>query len=129
MQEFLIDWYDGPVSGLIKSGDLQWYLGCMVYFDPDGRERIFQLIEVEENWAMEVQNDISPETYEEISARMRMKFSHYTGSLLLVKGNGFLEKDIEIRILENADLKCYFPGVEAVLYQDDPSRWLEYFRD
>jgi hypothetical protein len=131
-----IDWYDGhaQVIGEVREID-KWFIANLVYFDVYTKKRIFVLVESNEKFMLEVNQNIqalkaeaNPSKYDELVNKIEGFFNKYSGKVYLMLCNDIDDIDFEIKEISIEDLK-YFRDVEAVLNQDTLSKnhWLLFF--
>jgi len=130
-----IDFYDGPTEALCQLAESsQWFIGSLVNFDIKKDIRVFTILEINDEWALELKemltsdSIIQPNRYENIKKRVGQLYSNYSGLVFLFKGHQLNEMGYEVVQISLEYLK-YFKEMEDVLEQTEESKlqWMSFF--
>ena len=131
-----IDFYDGPTEAMCQLVDSeQWFICSLVYFDINKDERIFTLLEVNNEWLVELKliletysNDTSI-LHKKLKEKVNLIYKIYSGKVFLFRSDSLAATEYEVVQIPLKDLK-YFKGIEDVLDQTEESKlqWVSFFK-
>jgi hypothetical protein len=130
-----IDFYDGPTEALCKVIDTgQWYICSLVYIDFKKKERIFTLLEIDQDLQSDLKSKLGhkmPEMedyIENLKAKVKDIYSGYSGKVFLFKSDWLNSVDYEVAEIPLVNLQ-YFRDIEHVLEQSEELKlkWTKFF--
>jgi hypothetical protein len=133
-----IDFYDGSTEAICKLNNAEkWYVCSLVHINLNPRQRIFTLLELDEQWILKAKpivekyqkGDMS--SYEAIKREIKLVYDSYKGTVYLFKpdwSDWMDSRNYEIVRIPKESLR-YFKDIEDVIEQDKESKllWMNFF--
>lgn len=130
-----IDFYDGPTEALCRLAESeQWLICSLVYIDISGSERIFTMLEINNQLLLELKSVLEKLTddqevlYQKLKAQVKAVYNKYSGNIFLFKSDSLYATKYEIVEISLKPLQ-YFEDIETVLEQNENSKlhWINFF--
>jgi hypothetical protein len=130
-----IDFYDSPTEALCRLVESEhWFICSLVYIDIKGRERIFTMLEINNQLLLEFKSvleklaDDREVLYQKLKTQVKAVYKKYSGNIFLFKSDWLNAAEYEVVEIPLKHLQ-YFKDIEVVLEQNENSKlqWIRFF--